>query len=134
VDSRRWPAVSWKPGYRGIEDAQLRALEMALTCHGTFDVDKQHIVALLSSKEDIADFTECSIIVHNRCPAVTDGLPESLKAMLQRHWRLSHFLEPVLRNEFLIEMALISQYAEYGQDIGRQGTGWVWEVQVRGGY
>ncbi|OBT60021.1 hypothetical protein VE03_10579, partial [Pseudogymnoascus sp. 23342-1-I1] len=81
----------------------LRALEMALTCHGTFDVDKQHIFALLASKEDIADVIECSITVHDRCPAVTDGLPKSLEAMLQRHWRLSHFLEPVLRNKILTD-------------------------------
>lgn len=75
----------------------VRTLEMALTCHGIYDVDRHHLGRLLSSHDDIAAVTECSIIVHDRCPAVIDGLSSSMKTMLRRHWRLSHLLEPVLR-------------------------------------
>ena len=137
--------------FHGSQDAEelevlnLRALEMALTCHGTFDVDKQHLSALLGSKEDIADITECSIIVHDRCPAVTDGLPASLKAMLQRHWRLSHFLEPVLRKEIMadrdgIDITIRRVWAGYrpGRDwvgIGSPSDRWIWtETSSEGDY
>ena len=50
-------------------------LEMALTCHGTFDIDQDHLPAMLSSSEDVAVITECCIIIHDHCPAVTQTLP-----------------------------------------------------------
>jgi len=78
-----------------------RALEMALTCHGAFDVDLHHLPNLLKSNEDIAVATECSIIVHDRCPVATDDLSASVKTLLQRHWRLSYVLEPLLRKRIL---------------------------------
>jgi hypothetical protein len=78
-----------------------RALEMALTCHGTFDVDPQHVPRLLKSKEDVAVLTECSIVVHDRCPAVIDDLPASIKMLLRRHGRLSSLLEAPLRKRIL---------------------------------
>ena len=81
----------------------LWVLEMALTCHSTFNVDKHHLSALLNSGEDIAVVTECSIIVHDRCPAVTEHLPQSMKIMLQRHEKLCHLLEPILREKILAD-------------------------------
>jgi hypothetical protein len=79
----------------------VRTLEMALTCHGTFDVDPHHLPYLLKSDEDIADVTECSIIVHDRCPVVIEDLPASIKLLLRRHWRLSYVLESILREGIL---------------------------------
>ncbi|KAI4225246.1 MAG: hypothetical protein L6R40_008378, partial [Gallowayella cf. fulva] len=78
-----------------------RTLEMALTCHGTFDVDPHHLPGILQSDEGIAIVTECSIIVHDRCPAVTDDLPTTIKTLLRRYRRLSHILEPFLRKRIL---------------------------------
>jgi hypothetical protein len=80
-----------------------RVLEMALTCHSTFNVDKDHLSALLNLREDISDLTECSIIVHDRCPAVTKHLPHAMKTMLQRHEKLCHLLEPILRKKILAD-------------------------------
>lgn len=74
-----------------------RTLEMALTCYGTFDVDLSHLPALVGSNEDIADVIECSIIVHDRCPAVIDHLPSPIKILLGRQQRLACLLEPKLR-------------------------------------
>jgi hypothetical protein len=81
----------------------LRVLEMALTCHGTFNVDKDHLYALLNSEEDVAVVTECSIIVHDRCPAVTERLPRAVKTILERHEKLCHLLEPILSEKILAE-------------------------------
>ncbi len=78
-----------------------RTLEMALTCHGTFDVDPHNIPYLLKTDEDIAAMIECSIIVHDRCPATIDNLPELIKKALRQYWRLSHLLEPLLRERIL---------------------------------
>ena len=78
-----------------------RTLEMALTCHGTFDVDPHHLPHILERDEDIAVVTECSIIVHDRCPVVVDNLPVSINPLLQRYRRLSCVLEPLLRKRIL---------------------------------
>lgn len=84
-----------------LKTLNARTLEMALTCHGTFDVDPHHVPYLLESDEDIAVVTECSIIVHDRCPVVIDDLPAPIKTLLRRHWRLLHALEPLLRKRIL---------------------------------
>jgi hypothetical protein len=60
----------------------LRVFEMALTCYSTFNIDKDHLSALLNSKEDIVVVIECSIVVHDRCPAVTARLPRAMKTIL----------------------------------------------------
>ena len=86
-----------------LKTLNLRVLQMALTCHSTFNVDKHHLSALLNSSEDIAVVTECSIVIHDRCPAVTEQLPRALKTMLQRHEKLCHMLEPIMREKILAE-------------------------------
>lgn len=82
-----------------LKNLSRRTLEMALTCYGTFDVDLPHLSYLIGSDEDIADATECSIIIHDRCPAVIDDLPSSIKILLRRHRRLACLLEPILREK-----------------------------------
>jgi hypothetical protein len=85
----------------------IRVLEMALTCHGTFNVDRCHVSEMLSSVEDVAAITECSITVHDRCPAVTENLPQAVKTLLQGFMRLSQLLEPALRARILADQRSI---------------------------
>ena len=99
--SLRWTRELGQKLHEGQEEEQLRILnermlEMALTCHGTFDVDPYHLPDLLGSEDAIAIITECSIIVHDRCPVSTSNLPTTLKILLRRYWRLSHILESYL--------------------------------------
>ena len=72
-------------------------LEMALTCHESFDVDPDQLPTLLVANEDVATLTESSIAVHDHCPALVDGLPEVLKTLLRRHWRRMHRCETAVR-------------------------------------
>lgn len=74
---------------------------MALTCHGTFDVDPHHLPDLLERDEDIAVVTECSIIIHDRCPVVVEDQAASINPLLHRYRRLSCVLEPLLRQRIL---------------------------------
>lgn len=102
VISLRWTRELGQKLQGGQKEEELkllnaRTLEMALTCHGTFDIDPHYVPYLLESDEDIAVVTECSIIVHDRCPVVRDDLPAPIKTLLRRHWRLSCILEPLLR-------------------------------------
>jgi hypothetical protein len=97
---------------------------LALTCHGTFDVDRCHVSEMLRSAEDIADLTECSITVHDRCPAVTESLPQSVKTLLQRFKRLSHLLEPSLRKRILADRRGIDQTVHQLWGGYRPGSVW----------
>lgn len=94
-------------GAEELEALNIRVLEMALTCHDTFDADESYASELLKSDEDVSSAIECSIIVHGRCPAVIDDLPQPIKTLLQRYKRLSHLLEPSLRRKVLADRGAI---------------------------
>lgn len=94
-------------GAEELEALNIRVLEMALTCYDTFDADKRYVSELLKSDEGVSTAIECSIIVHGRCPAVIDHLPQPIKTLLQRHKRLSHLLEPSLRKKVLADRGAI---------------------------
>ena len=98
----RWCRELTQNLQHGQEEEELarlsrRTLEIALTCYGTFDVDLSHLSSLITSDEDVADVTEVSVTIHDRCPAATDGLPPSIKILLRRHRRVACLLEPTLR-------------------------------------
>ncbi len=104
--SLRWTRELGQKLQKGQKEEELktlnaRTLEMAMTCHGTFDIDPHHLPNLLQSDEDVAVVTECSIIMHDRCPVVTDNLPVSIRTLLRRHLWLSYVLEPLLRERIL---------------------------------
>ena len=84
-----------------LRNLNARTLEMALTCHGTFDVDPHHLPGLLERDEDIAVVVECAIIIHDRCPVVVADQPASISSLWYRYRRLSCVLEPLVRQRVL---------------------------------
>lgn len=77
------------------QEFQVRLCELAATCRSTFDVDPKHAPFLLESQDDVAVLVECSITVFRNTPkSVSTG---RLKVILDRDRRLSHSLEPLLR-------------------------------------
>lgn len=102
-----------------LKNLNEQTLEMGLTCYGTFDVDPQHLPSLLESDEDVTIVTECSIIVQDRLPVLTQDLPLPIKQLLRRHWRLSSRLEPLLRKRILEARSCIDR------TIGRLWGGYV---------
>jgi hypothetical protein len=102
----------------------LRLLEMALTCHGTFDVDESHIPALINSSEDIAIVIECCIIIHDRCPVIIQQLPQPLERLQRRYERLSHFLESPSRGQILQDRAGIDNTIRRVWSAYRPGCPW----------
>jgi len=80
---------------------------------------------MLSSVDDIAAVTECSIIVHDRSPAVTENLPPSVKTLLQRFMRLSHHLEPSIRERILADSQGIDRTVRQLWAGYRPGSRWV---------
>ena len=76
-------------------------LELALTCYTTFDVDPDQLSKMIESDDNVAVITECSIIVHDRCPVLETPLPDPIKMLLRRARRLAHCLETILREHIL---------------------------------
>lgn len=80
----------------------IQALEMALTCHGTFDVDSEHLASTLSSTEALSIAIECAITARDRCPLSIDTLSSSLRAQIRRSFRLSLRMESHLRQAIVL--------------------------------
>jgi hypothetical protein len=76
-------------------------LESALSCHSTFDVDAEYLPELLNSRETHACLIECAITVFDICPTTNTSLPETVQQLLFRFSRLSHRLEPAVRELIL---------------------------------
>ena len=104
--SLRWTREVRQQLQKGRKEEELtglnmRTLEMALTCHGTFHIDPHILPDLLERDEDIAIVTECSIVIHDRCPVVVEDLPAPIRPLLHRYRRFMCLLEPLLRQRIL---------------------------------
>ncbi|KAL5318844.1 hypothetical protein ACEPPN_013911 [Leptodophora sp. 'Broadleaf-Isolate-01'] len=79
----------------------LRALDIALICHSTFDVDPCHLPSLLSSTETIAIVVETATIVNDRWPLSEEPLTTLTRLLMRRFSRTSHALESTLKKKIL---------------------------------
>ncbi|EKD21257.1 hypothetical protein MBM_00370 [Drepanopeziza brunnea f. sp. 'multigermtubi' MB_m1] len=75
----------------------IRVLDMALTCHGTFDTDLRYIPFVLSSPENVSIFVECAITIRDRTPAGNEELDSVIRSGLEHFKRVSHRFESSLR-------------------------------------
>ncbi len=80
-----------------MQDLQCRIFELAATVQATYDVEPEHIQALLQSDEDVKILIESSIIMHDNTPIRQRLISLEMQRLL--HWseRLSHFIEPYLQ-------------------------------------
>ncbi|RDW89094.1 hypothetical protein BP6252_01126 [Coleophoma cylindrospora] len=78
-----------------------RALQLALTCHGTFNVDPNYLIKILKRSDNMAIITECIITMYNICPENTGNSSKETRALIDRSFTLSHRIEPLLRKEVL---------------------------------
>lgn len=96
------------------QQLSVQILEAALTCHRTFNVDRQDFPSMMRTEHDLAVFLECSMIINHRCPARTDTLPQPLKKLLSQFRRLNHALEPILRARlWFLSLALDKAVARF---------------------
>ncbi len=78
-----------------------KLLETALSCHGTFNVADHHIHKPLGSARDVADLTECMILIHDHTPTVQGILARHIRTLLRRSRRTSLTAEKLLRKLIL---------------------------------
>ncbi|TGO33323.1 hypothetical protein BHYA_0252g00040 [Botrytis hyacinthi] len=88
-----------------LEALKLRALELALACHGSFDVEIKNLEIMLSSTETQTIFIESLITVRDRRPALTTGLDSIIQFGLRRFDRLNHSAELTLRSIIINDSA-----------------------------
>ncbi|KAK2813760.1 hypothetical protein FQN50_000158 [Emmonsiellopsis sp. PD_5] len=109
------------------------ALEVALTCHRTFDVDDDYFGDLIKTPDDIISIIKCYTTIHDRCPNF-DSLPNSTKFLVRQFWGLASRLESFLSAKILddqdgIHLAIGSLWSEYGRGdpfvIGKEGEPWL---------
>ena len=79
-----------------------RRCTLAATCFSTFDVCLEHVPRTLASDDDIATAVHCAVIVHDNASSILEGdqshyLIRAMIRLLNRHFRLLHFLEPCFR-------------------------------------
>ncbi|KAF8859302.1 hypothetical protein BDZ45DRAFT_689400 [Acephala macrosclerotiorum] len=77
----------------------LRALDLALICHCTFDIDPRQLPSLLSSANNVSILIETATIVNDRWPVSEEPLTTLTRELLRRFSRTSHTLEPTLKKQ-----------------------------------
>ncbi|PBL01452.1 hypothetical protein ARMGADRAFT_1073734 [Armillaria gallica] len=82
-----------------MQELQCRIFELAATVWATYDVEPEHVQALLQSNEDIKILVESSIIMHDNTPIRQRLISLEMQRLLRRSERLSHFIEPYLQNK-----------------------------------
>jgi hypothetical protein len=55
---------------------------MALVYYSTFNIDQVYLSALIRTDKDITIIVKCSIIIYDRCLALTWDLPIPLRILL----------------------------------------------------
>ena len=102
----------------------IRALDLALTCHGTFDVDLDQLELILNSTENVAIVTECAITIHDRRPLTTVKLEKSIEIQLSRFFRLSHSMENILREKIIARSEGMNRTVLHLWTGYEPGSGW----------
>ncbi|KAK0245427.1 hypothetical protein EDD85DRAFT_917513 [Armillaria nabsnona] len=82
-----------------LQDLQCRIFELAATIQATYDVEPEHVQALLQSNEDVKILVESSIIMHDNTPIRQGLITLERQRLLCQSKRLSHFIEPYLQNK-----------------------------------
>jgi hypothetical protein len=101
-----------------------RALDLALTCYETFDVEIDHLSSMLMLGENAPILIECMITVRGRCSSSWKGVSPSLETRLESFLRRCVFTETTLRAYILsnpagIDLAINQLWSTY-----KPSTGW----------
>ncbi len=81
-----------------MQDLQCHIFELASTVQATYDVESEHIPALLQSDEDVKILVESTIIMHDNTPVKQDFISLEIRRLLCQSERLLHFIEPYIQN------------------------------------
>jgi len=103
----------------------LRALDLALICHCTFDIDPRQLPSLLSSTDNVAILIETATTVNDRWPVSEEPLTTLTRELLRRFSRTSHTFEATLKKQIVafpdgINKAVRRMWAGY-----EPGTPWM---------
>lgn len=81
-----------------VKEFQSRVIKMATTCRMTFDFEKRFLKMVLCTDQDVAMLVECANVIHKNMPGVLSNIPATLKALLDRDYRMALAVEGHLRD------------------------------------
>ncbi|CAG8959752.1 hypothetical protein HYFRA_00001658 [Hymenoscyphus fraxineus] len=102
----------------------LRALDLSLICHCTFDVDRRLLPSVLSSSRNVAMLIETATVVKDRTPVLTTNLRPITRSLLSRFYRTSHAVERTLKAQILASPDGINQAIKQLWEGYVPGTPW----------
>lgn len=79
----------------------LRALDLGLICHSTFDIDPRQLRPVLSSTDNVAILIEAMSVVNDHWPVSLTSFPMLTRELLRRFSRTSHMLESALKKQII---------------------------------
>lgn len=77
---------------------QRNLLRVAFLCKMTFDVDPEYVSRMMTSSDDIHQWTACAIMVQDNLPGAESSLPTDLRLLLLRDRKISHSLHRCLQS------------------------------------
>ncbi|KAL2060399.1 hypothetical protein VTL71DRAFT_9429 [Oculimacula yallundae] len=88
-------------GEEGQKKFAARILDLALSCHATFDIDECHLASIFPSPQNVSIAIECAVTVYDRCPPANEGRDASMAARMAQFVRCSRSIESTLREQIL---------------------------------
>jgi hypothetical protein len=100
------------------------ALEVALSCSTTFDVDLSDMRELLTTGNSVAVFIECAVTIYDLCPASRSGLPKQIRQSLFGFSRMTHAMETTLHDILIQDSSGLDQTLRQLWTAYRPGSPW----------
>ncbi|PQE10789.1 p-loop containing nucleoside triphosphate hydrolase protein [Rutstroemia sp. NJR-2017a BBW] len=86
-----------------------QAIELALTCQMTFDVENHHLSSIFGSAQNVAAFIEIASIIHDRRNVSKEPLSPVMTFLYGRSTRLYHRAELPLRDSIVADSSGINE-------------------------
>ncbi|KDQ56356.1 hypothetical protein JAAARDRAFT_132359 [Jaapia argillacea MUCL 33604] len=108
-----------------IKEFQLRVCEVAAACRSTYDIGPVHMPIVMESIHDVAIAIECGIVVFENTPSGGKSVPIHMEKLLARDRRLSHSLEPLLRERIHADRTTLDKAVNAVWPAYRPGSTWL---------
>lgn len=109
-----------------VSDAELRMqiLNISLICHTSFGIDAGQPESIFEDDDDLVQYYQCLVWVHEHCPAVRSELPTTLERMIRRYKRINHSLETFIRAELQLSSVPLDEVVSRQWASYRRGALW----------
>ncbi|KAF8597292.1 hypothetical protein BDV93DRAFT_596925, partial [Ceratobasidium sp. AG-I] len=109
----------------GIIEFRQRVCEVAAICRSTYDIDPNHLSAVLSTPEDISTLLACLVTIHKNQPAELEKAPVVFQVLIGRDRRLAHTTAPIILEKLQQNPHLLDKFMTwFWPDYHAGAIGW----------